>query len=126
MVRAAIAHLAVKLVRGGMRLDEVVSRPFELVERIGELAGGYIGGAVIDDAPREHGRRCGHRQPELHVITGVVPAAGEIAPDIRAIRHAGVAAPVHAVAGGQVTGALRFVEEQRLLQCLAVVEGLAE
>ena len=39
---------------------------------------------------------------------------------------AGVAAPVDAVGRGQVAGALRLVEEQRLLQRLAVVEGLRE
>jgi hypothetical protein len=63
---------------------------------------------------------------ELHVIAGVVPATRQVAADIRAVLHAGVTAPVEAVGGRQVAGALCLIEQQRLLQGLTVVEGLCE
>jgi hypothetical protein len=109
-----------------MRLDEVVGGPLQLVECRIELPGRHIGRAVFDDAPGEHG--CGgcHRQAEFDVIAGVVPAAGQVAADIRAVLQRGVAAPVDAVGGGQISGALSFIEEQRFLQGLTVVEGLCE
>jgi len=85
MVGAAGADLSVQLVGGWMRLDEVVRDPLQLIERGIELAGGHIGRSVFDQAPGEHGRGGCHGQPELHVIAGVVPAAGEIAADVRAV-----------------------------------------
>ena len=83
VVGAAVADLAVQLVRRRVRLDEVVGRPLELVERVRRAGPSlHVGVAVLDDAPREHGGGRRHRQPELHVIAGVVPAAGEVAADV--------------------------------------------
>jgi hypothetical protein len=57
------------------------------------------------------------------VVAGVVPAPGEVEADVRTVGQGGVAAPADPVVGGQLAGALGLVEEQRLLQGLAVVVG---
>ena len=122
VVRAAVAHLPVEDVRGGVGLDEVVSRPLDVREDLVELPRLLVRLAVIDHAPREHRDRERHGEAELHVVTGVVPAAGEVQADVSAVVQARVAPPVDAVARREPARALRVVEPDRFLQRLAVVE----
>ena len=108
-----------------MRLDEVVVDELELVQRCVSWPGLNVGVAVLDGAPGQHRRAGRHRQAELDVVARVVPAAGQVAPDVRAVRAAGVAAPADAVARAGPR-ALGLVEPDGLLQRFAVVECLGK
>ena len=71
-------YLGPELVGLGVRLDEVVGAPLDGLERVGELAGVGDGGAVLEEAPGEHGDGEGHGQAELDVVAGVVVPAHQI------------------------------------------------
>ena len=61
-----------------MGFDEVVGAPLDGVEGVGELAGGGDVGAVLEEAPGEHGDGEGHGEAELDVVAGVVVAAHQV------------------------------------------------
>ena len=122
VVGLAVADLPVQHVRRRVCLDEVVVGQAQVVLQLVELPGRGVPLRRRDRAPGEHRGAERHRQAELHVVAGVVPASGEVHADVGAVGHAGVAAPGHPVAGRLVAGPLRLVEEHRLLQRLGVVE----
>jgi hypothetical protein len=64
------------------------------------------------DAPGQHRERVGHGQVEFDVVPGVVPAPGQVEPDVRAVVEARVAAPVAALVRGQRPRPLQLVEQQ--------------
>ena len=121
VVRVAVAHLDVQLVRRGVRADEVVVHPAQVVLDLVELPDGRVPVLVRDRAPGQEGRGERHGQAELHVVSGVVPAAGEVVPDVGPVVQRRVATPGHPVVLRQLAGALGLVEEHRGLQGLAVV-----
>src|SRR5690606_12399068 len=81
-----------------------------------------VGVAVLDRAPGQHRGGERHREAELDVVAGVVPAAGQVEPDVRPVVQRGVAPPAHAVPVGQLARLLSLVEPERLLKGLAVRE----
>jgi hypothetical protein len=106
--------------------DEVVVDEAQIVQEVRELALRREGVAILDSAPRKHGRGGSHRKSELDVVARVEPTAGEVAPDVGPVLHRRVAAPGDAAPRRLGPGNLGLVEEQGLLERLCVVEGLRE
>ena len=104
-----------------MGLDEPVGAPLQGVEHLGEQPAVDVGIAVLHDAEPQHRHRRRHRQGELHVIPGVVIAAAEIDPHIRAVGQRRIPPPVERERGGQIAGPLGIVEQQRFLEHFGVV-----
>jgi hypothetical protein len=105
-----------------VRLHDVVVAPAQVAQQVGQLAGFDVAGVVDDAAPGQRGHRVRGGQAELHLIAGVVVAAGQVQPDIGAVGQVGVTAPGDSVVGRQFAGALDLVEEHGILQRLGVVE----
>jgi hypothetical protein len=116
-----MTDLAVQHARRRVCLDEVVVHPPQVVHQVGELAGLDVGVAVLDRTPGQHRRGGGHREAELHVVTGVEPPAGEVH-TAGAVGHRRVAAPPDPAPGRLGPCLLCLVEPDGLLQGLAVVE----
>ena len=123
MVGTAIADLSVKHIRRRMRLDEPVGAPLDRIEHLRQQAAGGVGIAVLHDAEAEERHRRRHREGKLHMVAGVVIAAAEIDPHIRAVGERRVAPPVEREVGGQIARALGVIKQQRLLQHVGVVIG---
>lgn len=143
VVGPRIAHLGHEVERGAggvdaVGLEQVVGTPAHRIEQLIGLPRDGIAIGEFDPAPGEGGEGRGQRQPELHVIAGIVVAAREVerqaalqvgrrAPaevhPVGPVPQAGIAAPVDPLAGlVEVAGALGLIEEEAFLQGLGVIE----
>lgn len=71
-------YLGPEDVGAGVGLDEVISPPFDGLQRVLQLAGRGDLLAVLDHAPRQHRDGESHREAKLHMIARVVVASHEI------------------------------------------------
>ncbi|MNC14582.1 hypothetical protein D3C75_623670 [compost metagenome] len=122
MIGIACANLAVQFIGGRMGLDEIVIDEPEIQQDLIQLSGLHISILILVDTPSQHGSRSGHRQTEFHMISRIIPAAGQILAHIGAVCKTRIASPGDAVPLGQHSRLLGFIEKQRFLQHLAIIE----
>ena len=116
MIHLPVAHLVyggVTLVTGG----EVVQHKGEVVYIGLHFAGLFQTVRVLIQSPRQHGGGVCHGQVELHVVAGIIPAAGDF------VRHGGVGTPFHLVPVRERTCLLALIEVEGLLHRLCIVSG---
>ena len=70
VIEAEVADLAVQHVLAYVALDEVVGRPLDGAANRAELTRGRVRLGPADGAPGQKRRRRGHREAELHEVTG--------------------------------------------------------
>jgi spore coat polysaccharide biosynthesis protein SpsF (cytidylyltransferase family) len=97
MVGISVSALAVKHIGRRMATDQVVGRPLYIIKQIPKLAAIYIRGAVLHDTPAQHGDGIRHGKIEFDMVARIVPAAGKVQADVRAVVRVTGPAPWNAV-----------------------------
>ena len=116
VIHLSVAHLingGVALVTGG----EIVQHKREVVHIGFQFAGLLQPVRVLVQSPRQHGSGIRHRQIELDMVAGIVPAAGDF------VGHGGIGTPLHFVPFRKRPCLLAFIKVHGLLECLGVVGG---
>ena len=114
-------HLSVShLINGGVALvtgGEIVQHKGEVVHIGFQFAGLLQPVRVLVQSPRQHGSGIRHRQIELDMVAGIVPAAGDF------VGHGGIGTPLHFVPFRKRPCLLAFIKVHGLLESLGVVGG---
>ena len=118
VIHLSVAHLingGVALVTGG----EIVQHKGEVVHIGFHFAGLFQPVRVLVQSPRQHGSGIRHRQIELDMVAGIVPAAGDF------VGHGGIGTPLHFVPFRKRSCLLTFIKVHGLLESLGVIGGKA-